>query len=79
VKPLRGKKAKAVAYITARLKREPAALVRFGEVAEAAGVSDVRNFKSIRRSPDFQQALARHDIAEASAGRGQTGFRCAAA
>jgi hypothetical protein len=78
-KPLRGKKAKAAAYITARLKRAPAALVRFGEVAEAAGISDVRNFKSLRRALDFREALARHGIEEVSAGRKHSGFRRATA
>lgn len=75
-KPLRGKVRAAVEFIDVVLKDDPDAFVEFRSVTLAIGWTDTKEFKhSIRRHPDFQQALVDLGIEEWGPGRHPKGFR----
>jgi len=66
-KALRGKVKEAAEFaIDWFEKKNPDGLLRFKELQTAIGMNDTKNFKNrIRQNPDFKEALANHDIAEA--------------
>ncbi|HJY48297.1 MAG TPA: hypothetical protein VJ349_06605, partial [Stellaceae bacterium] len=56
--------------------KNPEGLLRFKEVQRAIGIESASNFRQdVRRHPDFKEALATHDIAEAQVlGDNRRGF-----
>ena len=76
-KALRGKVKEAAEFVVEWFEKNPDGLLRFKELQTAIGMSDPKNFKNrIRQNPDFKEALATHDIAEAQVlGDNRRGFR----
>jgi hypothetical protein len=75
-KALRGKVKEAADFVINWFEKNPDGLLRFKELQTAIGMNDPKNFKSrIRQNPDFKEALAIHDIAEAQVlGDNRRGF-----
>jgi hypothetical protein len=78
-KPLSGKIADAVDFIVRELGRAPWSLVTFRQVMDKIHWKDGKEFKrSIRRHPDFIDALAAEGIVEWGSGKYPRGFHHAA-
>ena len=75
-KALRGKVKEAAEFVVEWFEKNPDGLLRFKELQTAIGMSDPKNFKNrIRQNPDFKEALATRDIAEAQVlGDNRRGF-----
>ncbi|RED45011.1 type III restriction/modification enzyme restriction subunit [Aestuariispira insulae] len=77
-KVLKGKIAEALKVIQDYFSSHPRELLPFREVADAVQMTDLKNFRrSIRKHPDFVEALAEAGVMEFGPGRNPTGFRMA--
>jgi hypothetical protein len=75
-KHLKGKVADAFAFIVSELARAPWSPVTFRQVTEHLGWKETKDFKrSIRRHPDFIDALAAEGVEEWGSGKYPRGFR----
>ena len=64
-KPLKGQVQKAVAHIARRLSVDPGAVISFGELMGALGITNKSNFnRTIRQHDDFQAAIQRLGLEE---------------
>lgn len=69
---LRGRVAKAVAFIKDRLAVDPTAPVMFAEVMEHLGETDLSNFnRTIRKHEDFRSAIDDLGLHEVKIGKGR--------
>jgi hypothetical protein len=75
-KALSGKVKEAAEYVIHWFEKKPDGLLRFNVVQRAIGINDAATFRNdVRRHPDFREALANHDIAEAQVlGGSRRGF-----
>jgi hypothetical protein len=75
-KAFRGKVKEAAEFAIDWFEKNPEGLLRFNVVQRAIGMESASNFREdIRRHPDFKEALATHDIAEAQVlGDNRRGF-----
>jgi hypothetical protein len=75
-KALSGKVKEAAEYVIDWFEKNPDGLLRFKVVQRAIGINDAATFRNdVRRHPDFREALANHDIAEAQVlGDSRRGF-----
>jgi hypothetical protein len=76
-KALSGKVKEAAEFVINWFKENPPdGLLRFKEVQRAIGIESASNFRQdVRRHPDFKEALAANDIAEAQVlGDNRRGF-----
>jgi hypothetical protein len=75
-KALSGKVKEAVEFVINWFEKNPEGLLRFNVVQRAIGMNNPANFKNnVRRHPDFKEALANQDIAEAQVlGDNRRGF-----
>ena len=75
-KALSGKVKEAAEFVINWFEKNPEGLLRFNVVRRAIGMDNAANFKNnVRRHPDFKEALANHDIAEAQVlGDSRRGF-----
>jgi len=75
-KALSGKVKEAAEFVVDWFGKNPEGLLRFKEVQRAIGIESASNFRQdVRRHPDFKEALAAHDIAEAQVlGDNRRGF-----
>jgi hypothetical protein len=65
-KALSGKVKEAAEFVIKWFEKNPEGLLRFNVVQRAIGMDNAANFKNnVRRHPDFKEALANYDIAEA--------------
>ena len=77
-KVLKGKIAEALKVIQDYFGSHPRELLPFRAVADAVQMTDLKNFRrSIRKHPDFVEALAEAGVMEFGPGRNPTGFRLA--
>ena len=76
-KVLSGKVKEAAEFVIHWFEKNPEGLLRFNVVQKAIGMESASNFRQdVRRHPDFKEALAAHDIAEAKVlGDKRRGFR----
>ena len=75
---LKGKVRHAARVIVDNLQKDPMGLVKFQYVMKCVGIFDSSNFrKSIRKHPDFMQAMAEEGIIEWGHGVRPTGFAMA--
>ncbi|WP_259781416.1 DEAD/DEAH box helicase family protein [Aestuariispira ectoiniformans] len=74
-KVLRGKVGAAIKRIQEHLELSPDTLITFKEVASTIGMSDMKNFRrSVRRNPDFEEALLALGVVEHGKGHNPSGF-----
>jgi hypothetical protein len=65
-KALSGKVKEAAEFVINWFKKNPDGLLPFNKVRKAIGIEGASNFRrDVRKNPDFREALANHDIAEA--------------